>query len=200
MEEGAPLCRWRSESIILDVMPTHQQIFGFGSPWYEEAMRHSISQELPSGKLIRMITAPYFLACKFAAFDNRGNNDFMMSHDMEDIVAVVDGRPGLAGEIGQASDPLRAHLARRFRELVGNPRFREALPGNMPPDAASQARVPIIFERMRIPSLEGILNYRKRHCGEGILNGIAHCVATEVIWKTVKQDLPFLHERMKEML
>lgn len=97
-----------------------------------------------------MITAPYFLACKFAAFDNRGNNDFMMSHDMEDIVAVVDGRPGLADEIGQASDPLRAHLARRFQELIGNSRFRGTLPGNMPPDAASQARVSIILERMRI--------------------------------------------------
>ena len=147
--EDAPVCRWRSNSVILDVMPTDQNIFGFGSPWYQKALDNSAIQELPSGKQIRMITAPYFLACKFAAFDGRGNGDFMMSHDMEDIVAILDGRPEVAEEIKQVSDELRVHLARRFQELLDNPRFREALPGNMPPDEASQLRVAIILERMR---------------------------------------------------
>lgn len=137
--EDAPVCRWKSESVILDVMPTDQDIFGFGSPWYQQTLEGSMAMTLPSGKWIRMITAPYFLACKLAAFDNRGNNDFMMSHDMEDIVAILDGRPELADEIGQAPDELRVHLAERFQALLGNSRFREALPGNMPPDEASQA-------------------------------------------------------------
>jgi len=96
-----------------------------------------------------MITAPYFLACKIAAFESRGNDDFMMSHDMEDIVAVVDGRPEMIEEIGNAPDGLKAHLAERFQKLIENPRFREALPGNMPPDEASQARAPLILYRMR---------------------------------------------------
>ncbi|MBU0731245.1 MAG: hypothetical protein KKE17_12735 [Proteobacteria bacterium] len=147
--EDAPVCRWRSERVILDVMPTDQAILGFGSPWYPQALAESIIKALPSGRQIRMITAPYFLACKFAAFDSRGNNDYMMSHDMEDIVAILDGRPELVEEVGQASIELRGHLAERFRGLLGNPRFREALPGNMPPDEESQARVPIILQRMR---------------------------------------------------
>ena len=146
--EDAPVCRWRSESVILDVMPTDQDIFGFGSPWYQQALEGSIAMTLPSGRQIRLITAPYFLACKFAAFDGRGNNDFMMSHDMEDIVAILDGRSEVLDEIGQAPDELRVHLAQRFQKLLDNQRFREALPGNMPPDEASQARVPIIMERM----------------------------------------------------
>jgi hypothetical protein len=147
--EDAPICRWLTSNIILDVMPTDPDILGFGSHWYEEALGAAAFHELPSGKQIRMITAPYFLACKFAAFDGRGNNDFMMSHDIEDIVAILDGRPEVAEEIGQASPELRTHLARRFQELLENPDFREALPGNMPTDAASQARVPIIVQRMR---------------------------------------------------
>ena len=147
--EDAPICRWRSKSVILDVMPTDQEIFGFGSPWYKEALDAAIVNKLPSGKQIRIITAPYFLACKFAAFDNRGNDDYMMSHDVEDIVAVLDGRPEVVTEIGQASDKLRVHLAERFQALRGNQRFREALPGNMPPDEASQARVPMILTRMK---------------------------------------------------
>jgi hypothetical protein len=145
----APVCRWKSESVILDVMPTDQKIFGFGSPWYQKALEGSIIMALPSGRQIRMIIAPYFLACKFAAFDSRGNDDFMMSHDMEDIVAILDGRPEVTEETGQAPDELRVHLAERFQRLLDNKRFLEALPGNMPPDEASQARVPIILERMR---------------------------------------------------
>lgn len=146
--EDAPICRWKSEGVILDVMPTDQDILGFGSKWYQKAMEEAIPETLPSEKQIRMITAPYFLACKFAAFDSRGNDDYMMSHDMEDIVAIFDGRPEVAGEIGQASKELRGYLAERLRELLGDRRFREALPGNMPPDEASQARVSIILERM----------------------------------------------------
>ena len=95
--EGAPICRWRVENIILDVMPTDPEILGFGSTWYQEAVEEATLLTLPSGRSIRMITAPYFIACKFAAFDGRGNNDFMMSHDIEDIVAVIDGRPELSG-------------------------------------------------------------------------------------------------------
>ncbi|MEN8136157.1 MAG: hypothetical protein ABFS18_11575 [Thermodesulfobacteriota bacterium] len=147
--EDAPICRWRSESVILDVMPTDQALLGFGSPWYQEALDNSTTQEIPSGNQIRMITAPYFLACKLAAFDNRGNEDYMMSHDMEDIVAVVDGRPELIEEIRNSPDALKAHLAERFQTLIDNQSFREALPGNMPPDEASQARVPMIMERMQ---------------------------------------------------
>jgi hypothetical protein len=45
-----------------------------------------------------MITAPYFLACKLAAFRSRGEGDYLMSHDMEDIVAVLDGRPEVVWE------------------------------------------------------------------------------------------------------
>lgn len=72
-----------------------------------------------------------------------------MSHDMEDIIAVLDGRPELHGEIAQASDNLRQHLVGRFQALLGDFCFREALFGHMPCDKASQARVPIILARIQ---------------------------------------------------
>jgi len=147
--ENAPICRWKGGGILLDVMPTNPALLGFGSAWYQEALEAATLQSLPSGKRIRMITAPYFLACKFAAFDSRGNGDFLMSHDMEDIVAVLDGRPEVVNETRQAPDLLREHLAGRFRALLDNARFREALPGHMSGDAANQARVPIILDRIR---------------------------------------------------
>lgn len=96
-----------------------------------------------------MITSPYFLACKFAAFDSRGKGDFLMSHDMEDIVAALDGRAEVVSEIAQSPTGLRHHLVERFHALIENISFRQALSGHMPGDPASQARVPVILSRIR---------------------------------------------------
>jgi len=33
---GAPLCRWKHDGIILDVMPLDPKILGFSNRWYNE--------------------------------------------------------------------------------------------------------------------------------------------------------------------
>ena len=58
-----------------------------------------IPSHLASGKVIRMVSAPYFLITKLEAFNGRGNGDYLMSHDIEDIVAVLDGRPEIFDEM-----------------------------------------------------------------------------------------------------
>ena len=45
-----------------------------------------------------MVTAPVFLATKLEAFRGRGQGDFLFSHDLEDLMAVVDGRAALVEE------------------------------------------------------------------------------------------------------
>lgn len=147
--EKAPICRWKAGFLLLDVMPTNPQLLGFGSEWYREAFETATLKTLPSGKHIKMITGPYFLACKLAAFGSRGEGDYLMSHDMEDIVAVLDGRPEVVVEIGQARITLRKHLIESFRDLLENYRFREALSGHLPPDGASQSRIPTILARIK---------------------------------------------------
>lgn len=147
--ENAPICRWKAGGLLLDVMPTNPELLGFGSEWYKEAFEAATFQSLPSGKRIYMITAPYFLACKLAAFRNRGEGDYLMSHDMEEIVTVLDGRPEVVEEIGQAGTALRQHLVESFQELLESHLFHEALPGHLPPDGASQSRVPTILSRIK---------------------------------------------------
>jgi predicted nucleotidyltransferase len=147
--DGAPICRWTDGQVILDVMPTDPKILSFGNEWYEPAMDCAIAVELPSGKSIRMVSAPYFLITKLAAFDGRGDGDFQMSHDIEDLVAVVDGRPSIVDEVSAAEPVLRAALSGRFGELLGNSRFVDAISGHLPTDTASQARVPIVIGRMK---------------------------------------------------
>ncbi len=101
---NAPVCRWVSEAIMLDVMPTDQTILGFGNAWYQTAMENSQTIKLPSGKQIALVTAPCFLATKLDAFKGRGLSDYVMSHDMEDIISVLDGRPEIMEEVKHCGD------------------------------------------------------------------------------------------------
>ena len=48
---------------------------------------------------MRIVTPPLFIATKLEAFHGRGANDIAASHDLEDIVTLVDGRPEIVPEI-----------------------------------------------------------------------------------------------------
>ena len=139
--EGAPLCRWQHRDLVLDVMPLDAKILGFSNRWYADALRTSANILLPSGLTIRAITAPYFLGTKIEAFRGRGQGDYFASHDLEDFVAVIDGRTSLLQEVREASPELCTFIGETVRTLLAAPRFLDALPGYLPPDAASQARI-----------------------------------------------------------
>jgi len=147
--DEAPVCRWTDGRVILDVMPTDPRVLGFGNEWYDTAMTHAIEIELPSGKAIRIVSAPYFLITKLEAFEGRGAGDYQMSHDIEDIVAVLDGRPVIVDEVRQSAAELCFVLAERFRGLLNKHRFVDAISGHLPTDEASQARVPMVIDRMK---------------------------------------------------
>jgi len=55
--------------------------------------------ELQTGLHIRVVTAPYFLATKLEAFRGRGRDDYANSHDLEDLLTVIDGRETLVQEV-----------------------------------------------------------------------------------------------------
>jgi len=145
----APICRWVAEGVLLDVMPTNPDILGFGNEWYKQALRHPDSVALPSGKVISVVTSPYFLATKLVAFEGRGNDDYMLSHDIEDVVAVLDGRPETVDEVAGTDFELRTHLQKKFQGLLSDANFIAAIPGHLPSDAASQARTPLVVERIK---------------------------------------------------
>ncbi len=141
------ICRWRVEGLRVDVVPSGVDALGFTNPWYQAALDSAQEQEL-EGVTVRVISAPCFLAAKLAAFDGRGQNDYTASHDMEDVVAVVDGREELLAEVTVAESAVRDYLATRLTALLTDDRFIDALPGHLNPDPASQARLPMLLERL----------------------------------------------------
>jgi hypothetical protein len=131
-----------------DVLPLDESVLGYTNIWYEGALREADRLVLPGGFAIRVITAPFFLGTKMEAFRGRGKKDFLASHDLEDFVAVIDGRSAILEEIAKAPADLRRYLAEAARGLLEESRFREVLPGYVLGDEASQQRVPIILQRL----------------------------------------------------
>src|SRR6266849_807599 len=89
-------------------MPLDAKILGFSNTWYEPAMIHSEERELEKALKIRLVAPVYFCASKLEAFAGRGKNDFHASRDLEDLIAVVDGRAELVGEIQAAASDVRS--------------------------------------------------------------------------------------------
>jgi len=149
ISKDAPICRWRLQNLEVDLMPTDTNILGFANRWYPLAMQTAQRIVLPSGTAIRLIAAPVFLATKFEAFADRGKGDLLGSHDLEDIVNVLDGRPELVGEVGACSIELREYLAVQAAALLAIPKFRDALQGMVFPDESLDERVKMLIERFQ---------------------------------------------------
>jgi hypothetical protein len=111
-------------------------------------MGAAITHELPGALRIRVVTAPFFLATKIEAFRGRGKGDFAVSHDLEDLIFVIDGHASIADDVRSQSVPLREYLRAEFRDLLGASSFIDALPGYLMPDPASQARLDLVLRRM----------------------------------------------------
>ena len=74
-------------------MPTEEKILGFSNKWYLAAVHTAQSVKVNNAVTIRLITAPVFICTKLDAFCDRGKGDYIGSHDLEDIIAVIDARP-----------------------------------------------------------------------------------------------------------
>lgn len=147
--EGAPVCRWRLGEGVLDLMPSDRNILGFANRWYPLAVRTADRVALPSGAAIRLIRAPVFIATKLEALPDRGAGDLLMSHDLGDALAVVDGRDGLLAEFAGLEPDLARFVAATFAKLLATPRFGNYLPGHLPGDRASQARLPLLEAKLQ---------------------------------------------------
>jgi hypothetical protein len=145
--KNAPLCRWLIDNMKLDVMPIEERILGFTNRWYRSAMDAAQEIEIEPGLRIRVVTAAYFIATKLEAFRGRGRGDYTTSRDLEDLLAVIDGREAIIEEIAAVAE-IRSYIAEQFRNLLANQSFNDALPGYLLPDASSQGRLPILVNRM----------------------------------------------------
>lgn len=143
--EDDVICRMRLGELKVDFMPDNEAILGFSNRWYRQALETARAYELTDDIVIRLLTPPYFVATKLEAYKGRGNNDPLASHDMEDILNIVDGRPELVAEIKAAQEDVRLYIAEQIDELLAHEMIDYAIQGIV---MGSADRAAIVFARL----------------------------------------------------
>ncbi len=141
------ICRWvhKDSGVLFDLMPVQPEVLGFSNRWYPYAVQTAEPVTLGPGVTIRLVSAVAFVATKLEAFAGRGGGDFLSSHDIEDVLNIVDGREELAEEMAAAPADLRQAVAECFHRLLTHPDFENVLPGLV----AEPERAGLVLQRLK---------------------------------------------------
>lgn len=130
---GAPRCRFRLGLLVVDVMPTDESVLGFSNRWFPEALRTAEERTLEDMR-IRVARPLYFVATKLVAFADRGEGDYFASHDLEDVVSVLDALGPLRGDIVSGTEPVHAFIRDELRAHHAKDAFRDSILGHLSGD------------------------------------------------------------------
>ena len=123
MEGDAILCRWvipyLTGKLQVDIMPTDPNLLGFSNRWYRDAIQYAQPYNLTTSLTIQLVNPTYFLATKFEAFHGRGEGDYF-SHDLEDIIYLLEHRSGLAIELMDSNSDVKNYLSSEARGLLND--------------------------------------------------------------------------------
>jgi len=124
-------------------------VLGFSNPWYKAGWSSAQLVDITSRCRWQILTPPFMLAAKCVAYLSRGAADPISSHDLEDIIRLINARPELENEISNSPEACRQYLVRFFATMLTYRDLRPLIRGHLAPDTSSQQRLGIVIERMR---------------------------------------------------
>ncbi|TIS01589.1 MAG: hypothetical protein E5X13_13810, partial [Mesorhizobium sp.] len=130
-QDDTVICRMRLGGLKVDFMPADPEILGFSNRWYERGIETAVTYSLTDRLDIRTLTPALFVATKLEAYIGRGRGDLLMSHDLEDILLVIDGRPEIVAEVLGADADVSQFIAEQFARLLEDREFDYFLEGNL---------------------------------------------------------------------
>lgn len=140
------ICRFLYKGILVDVMSTNEIGWAPANSWFREGFEYLETVLLKKITSIRILPVAYFLATKFEAFHGRGN-DPRTSHDLEDIIFVLDNRLNLVEEILASPDNVFRYLQSEFKKML-SPEMEEAIYGHMNPFSRKD-RFPLLISKLQ---------------------------------------------------
>jgi hypothetical protein len=132
--------RWRTPTgQLFDLVPAGDHLAGTGGVWDIYALETGEWLDIGPGPgsvggapvIIRHASAVAFVALKWAAYDDRGRQDKQMSHDLEDILALVASRPMLPSECATAAPEVRQFIASHMQSFLDDPDADELIEGQL---------------------------------------------------------------------
>ncbi|RMP66323.1 hypothetical protein [Pseudomonas kitaguniensis] len=138
-------CRLRLGALKVDFMPTDEKVLGFSNTWFVGGLENAIAYTLPNGTRIKVFSAPWFLAAKLQAYQGRGRGDVLTSNDIEDIIALLDGREELIEEVKQAPAELQRFVSDQLSALLKLTDFQSVIQST----AQDADREALIYDRLK---------------------------------------------------
>jgi hypothetical protein len=138
-DKGAPICRYSKGVYLFDLMPDKKEILGFSNQWYSEGLIDPLNTTLPSGLRIKILKLPFYLGSKIEAFLSRGNDDLLMSHDLEDVLSLIRGLQNIETIISGPSH-LKKYLKDFFRKQIRTEALVDYIYGDFPTTPQGQKK------------------------------------------------------------
>lgn len=143
---GHSICSFKYNDIPVDVMSTEDGPFGPANKWYKVGFKNLklvrvLDQE------INILTAPCYLATKFEAFNNRGL-DYRSSHDIEDVVHILDNRINIVSEMLDDNPSVTHFVREQLQRIKDQGLLSEVLVSHIHPIMLAE-RLPIVEEKIK---------------------------------------------------
>lgn len=116
--ESNVICRYKINGVIVDIMPTKENVLGFNNRWYQDGFKYSIEYIIDEHVTVRIFKSAYFIASKLDAYKDRGKGDGRMSSDFEDIVYILNNRDTVWDEMTSAKEDVKDFLKEEFTKLL----------------------------------------------------------------------------------
>lgn len=125
--EPPVICRWVYNGELVDVMSYEEKSLSFGNRWYRPGFEHREQYQLPSGKKIYRLPAPYYIATKIDALLSRGGNDWRGAKDFEDIIYVLNYCTDFMTRFRATETDVQQYLSEQFAQMLQRPNLNEEI-------------------------------------------------------------------------
>lgn len=142
---GHAICSYKYKNIPVDIMATEDGPLGPTNKWYKIGFEN-LWTAAAKNQEIKILSAPCYLASKFEAFNNRGK-DYRTSHDMEDIIYVLDNRINIVSEIEMDNSSVVLFIKEQLNTIIQKGMLQEVLMAHIHP-LMLEERLPIVEEKI----------------------------------------------------
>ena len=142
---GHAICSYKYKNILVDIMASEDGPLGPANRWYKVGFKN-LQTVKANNQEIKILSAPCFLATKFEAFSNRGS-DYRTSHDIEDIVFVLDNRMKIVEEIAIDNIEIRKFIREQLQIIMQKGLMQEILMAHIHPLMLAE-RLPIVEDKI----------------------------------------------------
>ena len=142
---GHAICSYKYKNIPVDIMSSEDGPTGSANKWYKSGF-NDLWTVKAKDKEIKIFSAPYYLATKFEAYINRGH-DYRTSHDIEDIIYVIDNRTSIEEEVLKTDGKVLKFIQNQLQIIIDKGLLNEVLMAHIHPLMLDE-RMPLVKEKI----------------------------------------------------